>query len=220
VVPSALRTLSVVTLLSAVSGTVLLLNTHHGHGSTVASAEANLAGESVTPVAMNSSRIPAPRVETSAYRAQLQTEAAAQVQGFEKVQASAQARVQAATRAKLAAAATRSRLATRQRITRSAVRDPKSVARLMLADRGWGSGQFSCLESLWNRESRWNLHASNPSSGAYGIPQALPGSKMASAGADWRNNPMTQIRWGLNYIADRYGTPCGAWGHSEASGWY
>jgi hypothetical protein len=90
----------------------------------------------------------------------------------------------------------------------------------MAADRGWGSGQFSCLNSLWQRESRWNYRAMNPSSGAYGIPQALPGGKMASAGSDWRTNPVTQIRWGLGYIADRYGTPCGAWSQSEASGWY
>ena len=90
----------------------------------------------------------------------------------------------------------------------------------MVADRGWGSGQYPCLVSLWNRESRWNLHASNPSSGAYGIPQALPGRKMASAGADWRTNPVTQMKWGLDYIADRYGTPCAAWGHSQNTGWY
>ena len=70
------------------------------------------------------------------------------------------------------------------------------------------------------RESRWDYRAMNPSSGAYGIPQSLPGSKMASAGSDWRTNPVTQIRWGLGYIAVRYGTPCGAWAHSESVGWY
>ena len=85
---------------------------------------------------------------------------------------------------------------------------------------GWGSGQFSCLNSLWEKESGWNYRAANPSSGAYGIPQALPGSKMGSAGSDWATNPATQIEWGLGYIADRYGTPCGAWGHSESVGWY
>ncbi|HAM27346.1 MAG TPA: lytic transglycosylase domain-containing protein [Microbacteriaceae bacterium] len=85
--------------------------------------------------------------------------------------------------------------------------------------RGWGDDQFACLVSLFNRESHWNVYASNPS-GAYGIPQALPGSKMASAGADWATNPRTQITWGLNYIAGRYLTPCGAWGHSQSTGWY
>ena len=67
------------------------------------------------------------------------------------------------------------------------------------------------------RESGWNVYADNPSSSAYGIPQALPGSKMASAGADWATNPVTQIRWGLGYIQDRYGSPCGAWGHSQST---
>ena len=89
----------------------------------------------------------------------------------------------------------------------------------MLNARGQGS-QFSCLDQLWNRESGWSLTASNASSGAYGIPQSLPGSKMASAGADWQTNAATQITWGLSYIADRYGSPCAAWGHSQSSGWY
>lgn len=96
----------------------------------------------------------------------------------------------------------------------------KATARAMFANFGWGDDQFSCLESLWNRESGWNYQALNPSSGAFGIPQSLPASKMASAGADWETNAGTQIAWGLGYIADRYGTPCGAWGHSEATNWY
>ena len=90
----------------------------------------------------------------------------------------------------------------------------------MLAGYGWGDDQFSCIVSLWNRESGWNYQAYNRSSGAYGIPQALPGSKMASAGADWQTNPATQIAWGYGYIAGRYGSPCGAWGHSQSAGWY
>jgi hypothetical protein len=88
----------------------------------------------------------------------------------------------------------------------------------MLASRGW-SGQFSCLNSLWNKESGWSVSAANPS-GAYGIPQALPGSKMASVGSDWRTNPATQIAWGLTYISSTYGSPCAAWAHSRANGWY
>ena len=83
-----------------------------------------------------------------------------------------------------------------------------------------GAGQFGCLEALWNRESGWNHLAQNPSSGAYGIPQSLPGSKMASAGSDWRTNPYTQVRWGVTYIKSRYGTPCSAWAHSQSVGWY
>lgn len=98
--------------------------------------------------------------------------------------------------------------------------DPRTIAKAMLADYGWSLDQFGCLDSLWERESRWNPYAENSSSGAYGIPQSLPGSKMASVAADWRTNPVTQIRWGLGYIADRYGSPCSAWGHSQGNGWY
>jgi hypothetical protein len=97
---------------------------------------------------------------------------------------------------------------------------PQQIALSMLGSFGWSSGEFSCLVSLWDRESGWNTYASNPSSGAYGIPQALPGSKMASAGADWATNPATQIRWGLGYIQQVYGSPCAAWGHSQSVGWY
>ncbi len=85
---------------------------------------------------------------------------------------------------------------------------------------GWGDDQFGCLVSLWNRESGWNYQAYNRGSGAYGIPQALPGSKMGSAGADWQTNAATQVNWGLGYVSGRYGTPCGAWGHSQSTGWY
>lgn len=98
--------------------------------------------------------------------------------------------------------------------------DPKDVARALLSDFGFAADQFGCLESLWEKESGWNPQARNPSSGAHGIPQALPGSKMASAGSDWATNPVTQITWGLGYIQDRYGSPCAAWGHSQARGWY
>jgi hypothetical protein len=98
--------------------------------------------------------------------------------------------------------------------------NPRTIARNMIYGYGWGTNaQFACLDQLWSRESGWNPSASNPS-GAYGIPQALPGSKMASAGADWATNPETQIRWGLNYIQGRYGSPCGAWAQSVSSGWY
>ncbi|GAB2468743.1 hypothetical protein GCM10027063_06410 [Promicromonospora xylanilytica] len=96
----------------------------------------------------------------------------------------------------------------------------KEIGQQMAAARGWTGQEWTCLELLWERESGWNYQAANPSSGAYGIPQALPGSKMGSAGSDWATNPATQIEWGLGYIADRYGTPCGAWGHSESVGWY
>jgi hypothetical protein len=97
----------------------------------------------------------------------------------------------------------------------------KLIAKAMLARHGWRqAGQFRCLEQLWARESGWNENSHNSSSGAHGIPQALPGSKMASAGPNWQSNPRTQIKWGLRYIKYRYGSPCGAWGHFQAAGWY
>ncbi len=98
--------------------------------------------------------------------------------------------------------------------------DPRTVARALLPRYGFGSDQFSCLDAIYSQESGWNVHADNPSSSAYGIPQALPGSKMASAGRDWADNPATQIRWGLGYIKDRYGSPCSAWSFKQGHGWY
>lgn len=88
------------------------------------------------------------------------------------------------------------------------------------AERKVGAAQFSCLKLLWDQESGWRWNAENPYSGAYGIPQSLPASKMASAGADYMTDPYTQIRWGLSYIAERYGTPCGAWANEERFGSY
>lgn len=97
----------------------------------------------------------------------------------------------------------------------------QSIGYNMLPSFGFSqSSQWGCLLNLWNRESGWNYQAENPYSGAYGIPQALPGSKMASAGADWQTNPATQIKWGLGYIQSIYGTPCGAWNFELANGYY
>ena len=100
--------------------------------------------------------------------------------------------------------------------------DPKSaqgIAYAMLTSFGFSTSEWSCLNSLWTQESGWRWNAQNPS-GAYGIPQALPGSKMATAGSDWQTNPATQIKWGLGYIKNQYGTPCGAWNHEVSFGWY
>ena len=96
----------------------------------------------------------------------------------------------------------------------------QAIAYDMVRARGWSDSEFSCLVALWNRESHWNVYAHNARSGAHGIPQALPGEKMATVGADWQTNPVTQITWGLGYIAGRYGTPCAAWTSSETRGWY
>jgi len=96
----------------------------------------------------------------------------------------------------------------------------KAYALEYISKRDWGMDQFSCLVNLWTKESNWRHLAKNPSSGAYGIPQALPGSKMATEGADWMTNPETQIRWGVKYISARYKTPCGAWAFFLERNWY
>ena len=97
---------------------------------------------------------------------------------------------------------------------------PRQIAQAMLGSFGWSSSQFSCLDPLWEHESRWSVTAANPGSGAFGIPQALPGSRMASAGPDWQTSAATQITWGLRYIRDTYGSPCAAWSHEQSAGWY
>ena len=96
----------------------------------------------------------------------------------------------------------------------------QEIARAIMPEFGFGDDQFGCLVNLWQRESGWRTNAQNRYSGAYGIPQALPGSKMAKFGADWQTNPATQIRWGLSYIQGRYGTPCGAWNFFLGHNWY
>lgn len=100
--------------------------------------------------------------------------------------------------------------------TTQAVGSPQKIAQQMLEEHGWGAEQFTCLVELWQKESGWSVTAENPS-GAYGIPQALPGSKM---GPGWQTSATVQISWGLEYIATRYGTPCGAWAHEVADNWY
>lgn len=95
------------------------------------------------------------------------------------------------------------------------VADVKAMARQMVP-----ADQFQCFSNIVNHESTWNYRATNPSSGAYGLMQALPGHKMSSAGADWQTNPATQIKWGLSYMENRYGGPCGAWSFWQANNWY
>jgi hypothetical protein len=96
----------------------------------------------------------------------------------------------------------------------------RAIGCAMLLDAGFALDEMPCLDALWTRESGWNHLARNSSSGAYGIPQAYPGNKMSSHGADWETNPATQIAWGLSYISGRYGTPCGAYQFSQANGFY
>lgn len=112
-----------------------------------------------------------------------------------------------------------------QRPSRSGIRKPLTNAQTAPAFKAWArahvaAGQFGALDALWTHESGWNRYAQNTSSGAYGIPQALPGSKMASAGSDWTWNGYTQMRWGLSYIRGRYGCPAKAWAFWQQHNWY
>ena len=164
-------------------------------------------------------------------QAQLEIAAAAKAAAAKAAAAKAAAARAAAAKAAAAhaAAAAQQQAAQQQAAQQQAAQQPaastpsgspQQIAEQMLSQFGWSSSQFSCLQPLWAHESGWNVYASNPSSGAYGIPQALPGSKMASAGPDWQSDAATQIRWGLQYIQGTYGSPCAAWSHEEADGWY
>ncbi len=137
-----------------------------------------------------------------------------------EAEAKAAAEAQALARAEADAAAARD--AEREAILSAAQSDPQSAARLVMGEFGFGDDQWSCLDALVIGESTWNYLAVNPSSGAYGLFQSLPAEKMSSEGDDWATNPVTQIRWGLGYIKNRYGTPCGAYNTwlSRSPHWY
>ena len=136
----------------------------------------------------------------------------------------AAAKAAAARKAAVDAAARAARARIAYRASRTLVRPVapgtlRALGQSMAASRGWVGSQWTCLDNIWTRESGWSRTAENPS-GAYGIPQASPGSKMASAGADWRTNAATQITWGLSYIANAYGNPCAAWSFWLSHNWY
>ncbi len=133
---------------------------------------------------------------------------------------SAAARAETAPATGAPAAQTAKKASAAKKKARTAKQRNKAIARTMVRKKGWTDRQYRCLVSLWTKESNWNHRSYNPRSGAGGIPQALPASKMSSAGRDWRTNPKTQIKWGLRYIKGRYGTPCGAWAHFRSRNWY
>lgn len=147
--------------------------------------------------------------------AEIEAHRAAEEAAAETARRAAEAEAQAA-----AAAREQSRAASAPRVPAVTAVVNLSDVKQFASDLVGGGDQFACLDSLWEKESNWNSAAANRSSGAYGIPQALPGSKMASAGADWKTNPQTQVRWGVSYIEGRYGSPCDAWAHLKVKNWY
>jgi hypothetical protein len=184
----------------------------------------------------------AKKTRTAKARAQERAEAKAEAKARAKAEAESQARAEAAreaeadrvreeaARALEAAARARAAAEAAEQARRERVKaqgyepgttDPREIARQILQNRfGYGADQFTCFNDIIIRESNWDIDATNPSSGAYGIPQALPGSKMASVGSDWRTNPATQIIWAVGYMDDRYGSICEAWDFKRANGWY
>lgn len=182
-------------------------------GSVVIAAEPAGPAEAGEPTLMLELADP---IETVLARRARAREAAAARAELAAAQAEA-ARLEAARQAEVERAA---RDAQRAAVVANARQDPRAAAAAMVAERGWDASHMQCLDRLWTKESQWSSTATNRSSGAYGIPQALPGSKMGSVAPDWRTNPVTQITWGLNYIAAIYGTPCMAWSHSQRYNWY
>lgn len=185
----------------------------------LAAAQKSVADEAAK--AAKQSRLLAAQAAAQA-AAEAKQMAAAQQQALAQQQAAAQQRAAAEQQqsADQAAAAIQQPATTDNTQTYNGT-DPRSIARQMMQQKyGWGSDQFSCFDNIIEHESNWNPRATNPSSGAYGIPQSLPGNKMAAAGADWRTNPATQISWGLSYVKARYGTPCGALSFRQGHGYY
>ncbi|MCW2885673.1 MAG: hypothetical protein QOE54_3904 [Streptosporangiaceae bacterium] len=154
--------------------------------------------------------------------------ASAKQRAYEKQVASDRLLAEKAKRDAKAAAALKARLQARRDAAKKAAAlakanpttaQNKALGKQMNALKGW-SGCWPSLLTMWTHESQWNERADNPGSNAYGIPQALPGSKMASAGPRWQTNSATQISWGLSYIKARYHDPCGAWSFWQAHHWY
>jgi hypothetical protein len=152
-----------------------------------------------------------------AYEAQVRAERAAREKAKrESIAERKRAAARAAARAKARAAAAAKEAAD---ASNPSAAQNETLGQRMNAAKGWASCWSSLLQ-IWTHESHWNERAHNPSSGAHGIPQALPGSKMASAGPNWETNPVTQIAWGLSYISARYDNPCKAWTFWQNNHWY
>jgi hypothetical protein len=190
----------------------------HGHQGATRAAQADAMSGAQLVIGSERARFGLQHSENVAAAKAAAANAAAAKAALAARQAAARQAAAKQAAAKQAAAQPAQAVATQQAAEPSG--SPQRIAQQMLGQFGWSGSQFSCLEPLWERESGWDVTAENPSSGAYGIPQALSGSLMASAGPDWQTDAATQIRWGLTYIQGRYGSPCGAWAHEEADGWY
>ncbi|EFL39388.1 secreted protein [Streptomyces griseoflavus Tu4000] len=194
------------------SGTTLLADIPAGQQAQVQTASLTQQAETMAIAADASAKKDA---EEAARKAAAETAVAKKQEAAEKA---AKAEKEAKERAEAKAAASRSAVRDASDIavqSSYSVADVQAIARQLVP-----ADQFQCFSNIVDHESSWNYRADNPTSDAYGLVQALPGSKMASAGADWMTNPATQIKWGLGYMNDRYGSPCGAWNFWQANNWY
>ena len=226
---SGLRVLSVLTLVFALVGGIYL---HQARQSAASDDATTAAVGFVTTNSTTSMLQQAAQVAANAPLIAAQAKAKADAQHSAAVAAAAAAaaahKAEEAARQAHASQASRSQTRTPPK-TPSAGPVPascsvytgnKATGCTLLLQEGFALSQMPCLDKMWSKESGWRTNAENASSGAYGIPQALPASKMATYGADYRTNPVPQIKWGLNYIKGRYSTPCGAWSFWQAHGWY
>lgn len=199
------------TAVAGILGGALLVAHTPAHASPASGSQTANAGTAPAPVTV-------PKSDLASYATDLSHQLRVEKEQARKV------RLRREREARRRARLRRERERARERRQRLAAAEPsgspQQIAQALVLQHGWDSSEFTCLDELWNRESGWNVYASNPSSGAYGIPQALPGSKMAEAGPDWQTSALTQIRWGLDYIASTYGSPCSALEHSNATGYY
>lgn len=172
-------------------------------------AQESAQADAADAAAKQQAEADAAAAQAQAAQAQADADAKAQADAAAaQAQAQAQAKAQAEAKAKADAAAAASRSQQRSALNGGSAftGTPQQIAAQIVP-----AGQLQCFNNIIERESNWKVTATNPSSGAYGLVQALPGSKMAAAGADWRTNPATQIKWGLSYMNATYGSPCGAW---------
>jgi hypothetical protein len=231
---SGLRVLSVLTLVFALVGGAVL------HNARQAQAAADAAATAQRIDAANRTQLILAQAAQSAANAPLvAAQQKAQVNAEHSAAAAARAAATAAHAAEEKARQARVKAQTSRSQTRtstsssppspsvgpipascSAYSGNRAIGCTLLLDEGFALSQMPCLDKMWTNESGWRTNAENPSSGAYGIPQALPASKMSVYGSDYRTNPTPQIKWGLNYIKGRYSTPCGAWSFWQAHGWY
>ncbi|MEU9355101.1 transglycosylase SLT domain-containing protein [Streptomyces griseoloalbus] len=191
------------------SGTTLLADIPAGQQAQVQTASLTQQAETMAIAADATAKKDA---EEAARKAAAETAIAKKQEAAEKAEREAKERAEAKAAASREAARDASEIAVQSSYS---VADVQAIARQLVP-----ADQFQCFSNIVDHESSWNYRADNPTSDAYGLVQALPGSKMASAGADWMTNPATQIKWGLGYMNDRYGSPCGAWNFWQANNWY